>query len=169
MLHVMHFDRPDVPEVDPPCCMGSAVYGPQRCTCWTSEFDGEQAEPDLTAGPAKPRETMCHDCAFRPSSPERSGDPRFQHSAPGEMEDLDASRHFYCHQGMRRRVAVVHPSGLRVAEEADGYAPAIAGGRCFKADGAPADLCAGWWARVQRDAEEDARAVEEERRSGFQP
>lgn len=133
----------DLPDTGPPCCMGSAVYGPGRCTCWEHVHDREQAKP-RTKLVAKTRAKMCRDCAFRPDSPERSGDATHAHSEEGDLEALVASSDvFACHQGMRRRVALVHPRGHRVDLPPCSYDPPIVGGVGFKADGTPADHCAG--------------------------
>lgn len=119
------------------CCYGSCEYGPTGCTCWEPVFDLVQ----VAAIPAKPvtRRTRCVDCAFRPDSPERArGD---------EVEDLP---HFWCHQGIRRPAAFRHPDGRvrKVSDSAD-YQPPIIDGVPYRADGTPADRCAGW-AQTQR-------------------
>lgn len=143
---------PELPDLGEVCCMGVAVYGPERCTCWRPVFDVEQALPRVDLIPAR-RATMCGDCAFRNNSPERQGDARFQHSGEGELEELVFSTaEFACHQGMRRRLALVHPTGARVECGPGAYAPAIANGVAFKADGSPADLCAGLAAARTREA-----------------
>ncbi len=128
------------------CCMGAAALGPTRCTCWTRVYDQPQAPP--CEGPMRVRDRMCDDCAFRPDSPERSGDARYQHSSEEELAEL-AFEHFACHQGMRRVLRVVHPSGVAVESIDGAYAPPNA---CAptRADGTPAELCAGWWAARQR-------------------
>lgn len=63
------------PGVDGPgCCIGDAAKGPEHCTCWTPEWNAEQAEPVWPPNPADlaPLPGMCGDCAFRPGSPERA-------------------------------------------------------------------------------------------------
>ncbi len=97
----------------------------------------------------QPRAAPCHDCAFRPGSPERSGDERYAHSGEGELAGIAAGRNpFVCHQGMRRVLRWRHPSGA-VHEEPtpDRYDPPetryAAMPVVWKADGTPADLCAG--------------------------
>lgn len=131
------------------CCYGAAEYGPGRCTCWVPEHDVEQASPQ--AGPQNVRDTMCNDCAFKPDSPERTGDQRYANSDEDGIDRVVAGQ-FLCHQGMRRKVAATHPAGVRIVIEEHAYDPG--GGRC-KADGSPADLCAGWHAarrRIEKEA-----------------
>ena len=134
------------------CCYGAAIYGPERCTCWVPVFDLDQAEP-LVDAPHAVRPLMCDDCAYRPGSPERTGDEH----ASGDAEMLEriaaGATPFWCHQGIRRPVAYRHePSGVEVpADDIGGaelaYRPPVVGGRPHRADGRPADLCAGWDAR----------------------
>lgn len=144
-----------------PCCMGSAVYGHTRCTCWTTEHNVAQALP--VEGPEQVRPRMCRDCAFRPDSPERAGHVDYDHNSAEEIEELtEGANIFHCHQGMRRCVAHVHDNGARVAASPSEYAPLITGGRVYKADGTPADLCAGWAREVERkrlEAEDDDGTV----------
>lgn len=142
---------PDVGNGELPCCLGSAVYGPERCTCWESEHDQEQQPPK--AGPRNVRVRMCEDCAFRPGSPERSGDARYEHSDEDGLDDVMRGE-FVCHQGMRRLVREVHPSGAELVACPGAYEP---GDPPMKADGSPADYCAGWWAAKQRDKRDSER------------
>jgi len=128
------------------CCIASAVKGPQYCTCWEPEFDAGQQDPR----PGKPgqRAARCPDCAYRRDSPERSGDDRYN----GDAEFLEriavTGEAFWCHVGIRRAVALVHPSGARVSLLHLGdYRPPVVGGVPYKADGTPGELCAGWAAR----------------------
>lgn len=127
------------------CCLGAVEYGPHRCTCWEPEYDVPQSLPRLDVEPAT-RAKMCADCAFRPDSPERTGDDRYQHSD----EDPAGLPSFWCHQGMRRPVRWRHPAGITVDAETDGYEPPVMvrGGESvpYKADGSPGDRCAGWTA-----------------------
>lgn len=135
----------DLPDTGELCCYGVAVYGPSRCTCWEAIHDLEQQQPKLELQPAE-RTTMCADCAFRPDSPESNAQPNYQHSGEGEP-DLGLCRGFVCHQGMRRIVARRHPSGVEIPTKTDGcYDPPIVDGVAFRADGTPADVCAGWLA-----------------------
>jgi len=142
----VHRDWPETPMTGM-CCMGSAARGPSGCTCWEPEYDVEQAEPRSEGPLFGCRSSMCADCAFRPGSPERRGDP----DADGDQELLDdlviRGQPFFCHQGMRRPVRYRHPSRMVVEASPLEYAPPQAGGRPFKATGEPADLCFGWAAR----------------------
>jgi hypothetical protein len=136
--------NPDLPDAgEGPCCYGAAVYGPGRCTCWREVYDQEQ-QPLKVRLPAQ-RRRMCADCAFRPGSPERNGNGRYEHSGPDDLGDLVYSgKPFACHQGMRRVVKLVHePTGIEHVLEVDDYAPPTHGSRAWKANGSPADLCAG--------------------------
>lgn len=127
------------------CCIGSAVMGPQYCTCWEQVFDVDQAE--VRPGEAVARKSMCGDCAYRPGSPERGGDERYN----GDQEFLDdivlRGDAFWCHQGMRKVVRLRHPSGAEVVIETDHYEPPKDGAVPYKADGSPGDICGGWAAR----------------------
>jgi hypothetical protein len=100
---------------------------------------------------------MCPDCAFRPGSPERRGEPGYQ-GTDGELDDFVANgSSFFCHQGIRKPVTLAHPSGAEVAGHPAAYDPPIVGGVPYRADGSPGELCAGWAARrlkhMQREAE----------------
>jgi hypothetical protein len=127
------------------CCYGAIMRGPQGCTCWHSVYDLEQ-QPlrrglmPLPPGPVR----MCGDCAFRPGSPERSGTEGYE----GDQELLDElvaeGAPFYCHQGVRRTVLMRHPSGAEAGGHPADYDPPIENGFPWKADGTPADICAGW-------------------------
>jgi hypothetical protein len=127
------------------CCDGSAVMGPQYCTCWEPAFDLGQEE--IRPGEAGCRDAMCGDCAYRPGSPERCDDPDYR----GDQEFLDrivvTGERFFCHQGMRRALRLVHPSGAVMELPPGAYDPPVTGGVPYKADGSPGDLCAGWAAR----------------------
>lgn len=141
--------NPELPDTGEVCCMGVAVYGPERCTCWEDECDQEQAP--VQQGPVMQRSTMCTDCAFRKDSPERAGDERYQHAGVEGLADLlSDGGAFFCHQGMRKKLALVHPTGARVVITTDAYDPAQTSRHAFKADGRPADLCAGWCATMRR-------------------
>lgn len=138
------------------CCDGSAIKGPQYCTCWTPVFDAGQ-QPVVQGDPAA-RDSMCGDCAFRPGSPERQGDERYN----GGQEFLDqivvTGERFFCHVGVRQAVKLVHPSGAEVnlLEVAPGdYRPPIEDGVPYKADGTPGDLCAGWAGRRRAHLERE--------------
>lgn len=147
---VSHTNRdhgwPDVGNGDAPCCMGAAVYGPGRCTCWVPVYDQEQQQPK--PGPMVPRTKCCHDCAFRMGSPERRDDPK----TARDLDDVVGGRStFACHVGMRRAVAYVHPSGARVDAGPGDYRPLVVDGVAFRADGSPASACAGQRAMRARE------------------
>lgn len=130
------------------CCIGAAVYGPDRCTCWRPIYDlADQADP-RTDLQAEQRAQMCGDCAYRPDSPERQGDPRAAHSAEGELDTVAMRHRFSCHQGMRRIIAWRHDKlGITIDADLDAYDPPIIDGVAYQADGTPGLLCAGWAAR----------------------
>jgi len=134
--------------------MGAAMRGLQGCTCWRPVYDLQQADPDPVALAAfdngvtpSVRPQMCGDCAYRPDSPEKAGDP--QHRGDAEyLEHIAAKGEpFWCHTGMRRIVRWVHPSGAEIPGHPADYAPPICGAVPYKADGQPGDRCAGWDAR----------------------
>lgn len=137
---------------DEPCCYPSAEDGPNACTCWEPVYDLDQA-PTLASGleHIETRSEMCTDCAFRPDSPERQGDDRYNHASDDELRELD---HFWCHQGMRKPVAYRHPYGITLTADHDAYDPpqrTVGNIRVpFKADGTPGDRCAGFdaWKRI---------------------
>lgn len=133
-------DLPDAGEGG--CCAGAGIYGKDYCTCWEPVYDLEQqpARP----GPAEPRLTMCGDCAYRPTSPERTGDTTYMGSADFLAELVDTGDRFWCHQGMRRPVRWRHPSGAEIPGHPGDYSPPIVDGVPYQADGAPGLLCAGW-------------------------
>lgn len=136
------------------CCDGSAAKGPQYCLCWAPVFDLEQQ--DIRPGSKGQRDALCADCAYRPGSPERSGDERYRGDAGFLNRIVETGEPFHCHQGIRRAVRLVHPSGAVVELRPGDYRPPILAGVPYKADGSPGELCAGWAARrlkhVQRDA-----------------
>ncbi len=144
------FDEPapdDLPDTGGECCFGASVYGPDRCTCWRPVYTPEQ-HPDLAEDPVpQARSLMCGDCAYRPGSPEKAGDPGYRGDAD-ELETLAATETpFYCHDGMRRVEKWAHPSGAEVPALDGAYAPPFTGNLPHKTDGTAADLCAGWDAR----------------------
>lgn len=139
VLHILRdHNYPDVGNEDVPCCMGSAARGAGGCTCWVTEYDAPQ-QP-RKAGPMLARARMCTDCAFRPDSPERQGDERYAHSDVDGIEQV-MDGVFLCHNGMRRIVRERHPSGAVVEAMPGSYSPPSP--PC-KADGSPAEYCAGW-------------------------
>lgn len=137
------------------CCPAADSKGPLACTCWRPVYDRDQSDPDpkavvgLALGEVElpQRPLMCGDCAYRPDSPERTGDAQYN-SSPGELDRLARAERFFCHDGMRKPVAWRHPCGLRIATVSDGdYQPPIVEGVPYRADGRPGLLCAGWHAR----------------------
>jgi hypothetical protein len=145
MANVDVDDLPDAGEGM--CCMGAAALGPHACTCWEPEYDQLQAEK-VEQGPMAVRPKACHDCAFRPGSPEQLGDPRYRHSEEGGLEDVASDRTpFVCHQGMRRLLRQVHPAGVTVESPPSAYEPRIRDPLVWKADGSLVEICAGWAAR----------------------
>lgn len=138
------------PDAGPCDCWGYAHNGPDGCICWEPEYDLEQATPDETAH-SRARDKMCSDCAYRPDSPERANDDDVMCSAADLERTVTSGVPFYCHDGMRRRLRWRHPNGAVVEAEQDhDYAPPILKiddqAVPFRADGAPALLCAGWLA-----------------------
>lgn len=144
---------PDLPWPDVtngiPCCEGNAYRGPASCTCWQAAYDLEQTAP-RTEADAGVMPKMCTDCAYRPGSPERQNDPTVVASARLLDDAVTAGIPFWCHNGLRRITHYVHPIGAIYVPEIDlasAFTPPIIDGRPYKADGSPADYCAGWTAR----------------------
>lgn len=127
------------------CCMGAVMGGPQHCTCWEPVFDLEQRQPQT--GPMGLRAVRCHDCAYLRDSPERRGENGYQGDAESLEQMARDGSPFACHQGMRKPVKYVHPSGAEIPGHPAAYDPPVTGGVPYKADGSPGDLCAGWAAR----------------------
>lgn len=140
------------------CCNGSAYSGPENCTCWTPIYDVEQRPQNLEAR-RQERAEMCPDCACRPDSVERVAHNAGEYPPTLiEWSEVKSRVHsgtiFYCHQGMRREIGERHPCGrVRMYEHGDhNYQPPMATNRKLgmresyplKADGTPADICAGW-------------------------
>ncbi|GAA4845689.1 hypothetical protein GCM10023201_41340 [Actinomycetospora corticicola] len=146
-------DLPDAGEGA--CCWGNVIGGPNHCTCWVPVYDLEQGPLDETlagwlAAGVEPNTaaTMCGGCAYRPGSPEKLGDDRHAADAD-ELERVagSATDRFFCHAGIRRVVRWRHPSGAEIDGHAASYHPPIRHGAPWRADGQPAELCAGWAAR----------------------
>ncbi|MFL5309501.1 MAG: hypothetical protein ACJ79H_03500 [Myxococcales bacterium] len=135
-------DEYDLDGGEVPCCMAGAMHGPRGCTCWEPVFDLEQDDALQLAALLPLAVACCHDCAYRNGSPER-GDGYTE-----ELVDLSGSARdvFACHQGMRRVVAYRHPNGRELPAKPGDYQPPIVAGRAYKADGSPAELCAGYLA-----------------------
>lgn len=134
------------------CCFGALEDGATGCTCWDPVYDLEQQQPLDNPSPGQ-RTEMCADCAYRPDSPERTGDDRHACSDDGELDDIARGDNpFWCHQGLRKPVAFKHETlGIVVPADADAYEPLfrmVNGKRVpIKADGTAGDRCAGWLAR----------------------
>lgn len=142
------------------CCLGAAEEGPGGCSCWEPVYDLEQSTPIKVIVPGQ-RAEMCADCAYRPDSPERTGDDRHACSDDGELDDIARSDNpFWCHQGLRKPISFRHATlGVVVPADADAYDPPmrIIDGRKIpiKADGTAGDRCAGWLARKHQLAVAD--------------
>lgn len=145
------FDWPDAGQGA--CCIGAASLGPAHCTCWEPVYDLDQVGPTPTAPGL--RSEPCEDCAYRGGSPERQGADHVM----GDARHLEAlvvlNRPFFCHQGIRRPIAYRHPTGCTFTPAPQAlevaYRPPIVSGVPYKADGTPADLCAGWAAARLRE------------------
>lgn len=131
-------DRDEYNDSEVPCCMAGAMHGPRGCTCWEAVFDIEQADP--AGGEMGIRAKCCHDCAYLNGSPER------EDGYTDELVDLAGTLRdqFACHQGMRRVTVWRHPDGREIPAGNGDYRPPFVDGVAYKADGTPADLCAGW-------------------------
>lgn len=127
------------------CCEGSRAHGATACICWARVDDLEQQPLEVNAK-VSTREHMCVDCAYRPNSPEKSGDASYRADAD-ELERIAACDEFWCHEGIRKPVRWRHPAGIEIDGHPGGYDPPIVGCVPHKADGSPAELCAGWDAR----------------------
>jgi len=129
------------------CCLGAVMR--DRCTCWVTEHDREQAKP--RPGPVQVQPRMCGDCACRPGSVEETDPDSMASSVQGVQSLAEQGAPFYCHQGMRQRTGKVHPDGERIEFDgprpADNYDPPIHDGVPYQASGEPALICAGWLAK----------------------
>jgi hypothetical protein len=150
-LGIVHISGPRAPlltaeeeELVAGCCIGSAVYGADRCTCWEPVFEEEQA-PARTDLEPQTREKWCIACAYRKGSPEE-----VEYDLKEDLRELDGT--FWCHTGMRRPVAYRHPAGIERPASPLDYQPLEVDGVPYKADGTPADRCAGWNAFARRRA-----------------
>lgn len=132
------------------CCTDAITDGPAACTCWEPIYDLPQSDPDLSAEPHIRPGGLCDDCAYRPGSPERTGDDRYI-SGKLLLDQLAKTvTAFYCHDGMRQPVAWRHPAGMRIpAEKCGDYQPPIVDAVPYQTDGTPGYLCAGWAANVR--------------------
>lgn len=136
----------DMPEVDGgSCCYGAAMNGPQGCTCWRPVYDLEQQPLQDGLMPLPPVPVrLCATCAYRPGSPERTGTGGYEGDQVLLDELVATGSPFFCHQGVRRTLRLRHPAGVEVDGHPGDYDPPIAAGFPWKADGTPADVCAGW-------------------------
>lgn len=133
-----------------------ADRGPLTADDLTPIYDLPQAEPRPDEVPGV-MEAMCGDCAFRPGSPERTDDPTVSVGSEQLEQLVTGGTPFWCHNGMRRRVgsSVDLGDGRTVSVHEDDPSafdpPMLTGSPLgpipYKADGSPADLCAGWTAR----------------------
>lgn len=146
----------ELPDTGGGCCFGEVNGGPQHCTCWEPVYDLEQQEPQT--GPMGLRDRMCGDCAYRKDSPERRGEDGYKGDADSLEEMVRAGEPFACHQGIRKPVKYRHPSGAEIAGHPAAYDPPVVEGVPYKADGTPADLCAGWAARRMKHMWREAQA-----------
>lgn len=125
----------DLDEDRVPCCWSSMQDGPSACSCWEPVYDLPQSTPHTHVEP-ETRRKACPDCAFRKGSPERE-----------RGDELEGLPNFWCHQGIRRPVAWRHPDGrvrpVPDAVNSPDYQPPLVDGVPYKADGRPADRCAG--------------------------
>lgn len=135
------------------CCVAAAEGGALECICWKPVYDTDQQ--DLRPGAPMPESPprMCGDCAYRPRSPERTGDPAYQGDSEFLHRIAGDGHPFWCHQGMRRPLKWVHPSGAEIPGSPAGYRPPIHGGTPYKADGTAATLCSGWYLLHRRTPE----------------
>lgn len=141
------------------CCEGRIVKGMMFCTCWQPVFNTTQTEPDeltvarLALGETEPDVRpggMCHDCAYRPNSPEKQGGEGLVFDAAELDRIAAAGERFYCHDGMRVPVAWQHPAGMRIPADpgrTGDYKPLVILNIPYRADGQPGLICAGWNAR----------------------
>lgn len=158
---VIHMSTPTIPDALMPeawkdddvygyCCMGAAMRGAIYCTCWEEVYDLEQSEPVelVSQDQCVVRTSSCSDCAYRSDSPERSDGGYVEENL---LALPDSGSVFWCHTGMRRLVAFVHPDGRRIdvpdKVEFHSYDPLRINNVPYKADGTPGEICGGWAAR----------------------
>lgn len=128
------------------CCLGGAMAGVVGCTCWAVTYSAWRSEP-VQVGEVQTRATRCADCACRKDSPESRGVGDYQNK-PAEFSVLvSAGVRFYCHEGMPAQSGHRHEDGRESAMPLPhhNYRPRVRrDGVPTKADGTPADICAGW-------------------------
>ena len=138
------------------CCYDAASRGPGGCSCWIPEYSTRRRKP--LGGTVVERDKPCADCAYSHGSAEQ------QSAFDSEnLSHIAASGDgvFFCHQGIAYVVRWRHPLGMVVEAELDAagavntyeprYATAALNGNLTsvpaKANGKPADICAGYAAR----------------------
>jgi hypothetical protein len=131
------------------CCLGAAAYGPERCTCWEPVLQPEQAPPQQ--GPCNVAKRMCSGCAFKPGLAE--SDPIVANVVDRSMR----SQAFFCHHEVTAIVAWRHPAGFEKPAGPDRHTAPTNGWWGARADGRPAELCAGWMAAKRKQAKECAQ------------
>lgn len=152
-----------------PCCDGYAYLGYEHCMCWEPVYDDGQADPHIGVEPTT-RRRMCSDCAFRPDSPELRDSDR---AVCGYYDllriALNEDESFWCHDGLRKVVAMRHPNGLTVpVDQTDGvvaYEPPIIDGIPYQLDGQPGLRCAGLAAQRMRLRKAEAQTGQNTMRS----
>lgn len=118
-----------------PCCYAS-ILDSENCTCWRAVIAPYPTRA-LQAGPSPVRSRRCGDCAYRQDSPERT-------ERDGDSLPYVPGQTFYCHDGLPKAWAWVHPDGTVRLAGVDDYQPVMQAGRVWQADGRPAVVCAGW-------------------------
>lgn len=153
---------PAIAHLEAPCCTGSAIRGPEHCTCWTAEFTPAPQSPDTSSTPA-PMPRMCGDCAFRRNSPERRGEEYSAASWPDLLRLVETETTFWCHDGLPQLAGWRHPCGVFVPAPGDvgSYRPVVVDQVPYRADGTAGSQCAGWAAAVERQRDRDAATVTE--------
>jgi hypothetical protein len=124
------------------CCIGAAMFGRSRCTCWEPVYDVEQQPLGPVPADVTTRAKCCNDCAYRHGSPERADS--YEEEA---LLALTADKEFWCHQGVRRVIAFRHPDGRELPAGTGDYRPPVGPEErpiIWKADGTPGERCAGW-------------------------
>lgn len=142
-----------LPPIDPDgaCCWTAVQTEGTDCSCWEPIYSATPTR-DVQAGPPAVRDSMCHDCAYRPGSPERT-------EQGGGQLDVDRRRPFVCHQGMPVLLGYTVPSWqgndgvwqtgafcvvARLVHDRDNFGPITRGPTAWKTDGTLADVCGGW-------------------------
>lgn len=140
-----------------PCCYGVAFHeepiGGRHCTCWEPIFATDEKQQDPRPGMPVARTTRCDSCAcFVPSGHLPDGrdiPPDLEEAYYAMLAARAAGTPFWCHKGLRLRVAERHPLlGVRPAahptDAPDRQDVPIVDDVPYKLDGSPADLCFAW-------------------------